>query len=98
MSVSEREEGESFRDWLLKELFRAYREARQGKRMTLDEHNFEINEIRNIINLRDSILDRSYEPGRGIAFVVRKQVIREIFAAPFRDRVVHHFLYNLVGD
>ena len=98
MSVSEREEGESFRDWLLKELFRAYREARQGKRMTLDEHNFEINEIRNIINLRDSILDRSYEPGRGIAFVVRKPVIREIFAAPFRDRVVHHFLYNLVGD
>ena len=29
--------------------------------------------------------------------MTRKPVIREIFAAPFRDRTVHHFLYNAVA-
>lgn len=89
---------ENFSEWLYKELYKAYMEARKGKRGTADEHVFEMNEMENLLNLRDSIMDRTYEPSRGIAFVTRKPVIREIFAAPFRDRVVHHFLFNMVGD
>lgn len=90
--------GEEFGDWLLKELMRAYVEARKGKRSTTDEQLFETNALENLVSLRDSILNRTYRPSRGIAFVTRKPVIREIFAAPFRDRVVHHFLYNAVAD
>ncbi len=89
---------EPFDKWLYRELFKAYLEARKGKRTTTDEQMFEINDVENIMNLRDAIMNRTYEPGRGIAFVTRSPVIREIFAAPFRDRVVHHFLFNVVGD
>lgn len=87
-----------FSEWLLKELYLSYRRARKGKRRTEDEHVFEMNETENLVNLRDAIMTRMYEPSRGIAFITFKPVIREIFAAPFRDRVVHHFLFNQVYD
>lgn len=84
-------------EWLLDQLFIAYQQARAGKRGTDDEHNFEINAIENLIQLRDDIILRQYQPSRGIAFISREPVIREIFAAPYRDRVVHHFIFNMVA-
>ena len=95
MATHERKEGESFSEWLLVELNQAYLEARRGRRGDVEVHEFEVNEIENLINLRDAILSRSYKPGRGVAFVIRKPVLREIFAAPFRDKIVHHFLVNV---
>lgn len=38
-----------------------------------------------------------YTPRPSTAFIVNKPVKREIFAADFRDRVVHHFLFNQVN-
>ena len=35
-----------------------------------------------------------YNPGKSIAFIVIKPVKREIFAANFRDRIVHHLIIN----
>lgn len=85
-------------EWLLAELYKAYLEARKHKRATRDEHVFEINMMENLMILRDDILARRYKPSRGVAFIIYDPVMREIFAAPFRDRVVHHFLYNCVYD
>lgn len=86
---------ESSDDWLLHELYLAFLEARKGKCATIDESNFEgLNLMPNLCQLRDDIQDRVYKPSRGIAFIIIKPVPREIFAAPFRDRVVHHFLCN----
>ena len=76
-------------------LFKAYTEARVGKRRTEDEIRFEMNLFSNIDRLAEAIITRNYKPGRGIAFIVRDPVIREIFAATFKDRVVHHLLYDL---
>lgn len=87
-----------FEDFLLRELWHAYDCARKGKRKTVDEHRFELNDMENLIFLRDSIIQRRYKPSRGVAFIVRDPVIREIVAAPFRDRVIHHFLYNVCAD
>lgn len=87
-----------FEEFLLDELWIAYEAARKGKRKTVDEHRFELNDIENIIRLRDSIVRKQYKPSRGVTFVVHDPVIREIVAAPFRDRVVHHFLYNICAD
>lgn len=85
----------SFADFLYKELLEAYYKARVGgKRKTEDEHRFEINDIENIHHLRDAILARQYHPSRGVAFIIHDPVTREVFAAPFVDRVVHHFLYK----
>ena len=85
-------------DWLFDQLFIAYIEARKHKRHTRDEHAFEMNDIENIMLLRDDILNHNYKPSRGVAFIIHDPVQREIFAAPFRDRLVHHFLYNMVAE
>ena len=80
------------------ELCMAYLEARLGKRRTFDEHRFEINAMQNLLHLKQSIWDRTYKPSRGTAHIIHNPVIREIFAAPFRDRVVHHFIYDNVYE
>lgn len=85
-------------EWLERELYRAYLDARKGKRRTSDEQRFEMVVFEAIQLLAQRILRREYKPGKGIAFIVRDPVVREIFAAPFMDRVVHHFLYNMVAD
>jgi hypothetical protein len=47
--------------------------------------------------LHDEIHARTYTPLREIAFIVNKPVQREIFAADFRDRVVHHLLFGYLN-
>lgn len=42
----------------------------------------------------DELNSNTWHPGRSIAFIINKPVKREIFAADFRDRVVHHWLIN----
>lgn len=46
----------------------------------------------NLLALRDALADRSYETARSVCFFVRRPKLREVFAADFRDRVVHHVL------
>ena len=87
-----------FSEWLLHQLEIAYQEARKGKRRSRDERRFEVHALENLVILRDDIIHRRYKPSRGIAFITLKPVMREIFAAPFRDRIVHHFLYDMVAD
>ena len=85
---------EDIESWLLAELTKAFYEARKAKRGTNDEQRFEMRLTENLMLLRDEILDGTYKPGHGIAFIIHDPVMREIFAAPFRDRVVHHFLQS----
>lgn len=80
------------------EFYRCYLKARRHKRKTADEMKFEINAMRNILDLIDTVKKRKYRPSRSIAFVIFVPVIREIFAAPFRDRIIHHFLFDNVGE
>ena len=86
------------REWLYRELYKAYLQARKNKRHTKDVYLFELNLRDNLGQLCDDLLEGRYKPSRGIAFIIKKPVVREIFAAPFRDRVVHHFLYNMSYD
>ena len=84
-------------EWLEDRLLDSYFEARRHKRHTVDEQKFEENYLREVVDLARDIYDGTYEIGRSIAFVVHQPVDREIFAAEFRDRVVHHFLVYLIG-
>lgn len=84
--------------WLFEQLYDAYMLARRNKRATADEQAFEYSAPENIHALAMDIMARRYKPGRGIAFITHRPVIREIFAAPFRDRLVHHFLFNMNAD
>jgi hypothetical protein len=79
---------------LTEELFAAYYQCRKNKRNTINALLFEKHYEKNIFQLQDDILSGNYIPGRYITFIVTKPVKREIFAAGFRDRVVHHWLIN----
>jgi len=71
-------------------LHRAYLECRQNKRKTINALEFEYDLERNLFLLLGELKERTYKPRSSICFVVTKPAVREIFAADFRDRVVHH--------
>jgi len=75
----------------------AYFDCRRTKRNTASALAFEQDLERNLAELHESIEDRSYQPGRSICFVITRPKPREVWAAGFRDRVVHHLLYNRIG-
>lgn len=77
---------------LKEELFLAYFDARKNKRSTMNALAFELHLEANLFQLYDEIVAGIYEPRQSICFIVNKPVKREIFAADFRDRVVHHFI------
>ena len=79
------------------DIFRAYFDARKNKRNTPSQISFEMNLERNLVALCDEVCNRTYHPSSGISFITRNPVQREIFASPFRDRVVHHLLYNYIN-
>lgn len=79
---------------LTEELFQAYFDCRKNKRNTLNALQFEKKLEHNVFQLIDEIYTNQYKIGRSIAFLVHSPVKREVFAADFRDRVVHHWLIN----
>ncbi|WP_256587505.1 RNA-directed DNA polymerase [Pseudomonas sp. HLS-6] len=52
---------------------------------------------RNLTTLHSDLVTGQYRPGRSICFVVTRPKAREVWAADFRDRIVHHLLYNHVA-
>jgi retron-type reverse transcriptase len=76
------------------ELFKAYFDCRRNKRNTINALAFEVDYESKLIDLCYEINSGTYQPGKSIAFIVNQPVKREIFAADFRDRVVHHLIIN----
>lgn len=81
----------------LPDLFIAYYNCRKNKRNTINALNFEINYESNLINLYDEIIKREYEIWKSTTFIVTDPVKREIFAADFRDRIVHHYIASEIN-
>lgn len=84
-------------DQLLKDLFKAYFDARRNKRNTCNALEFEINYERKIFDLYYDLKNNNYELSRSIAFIVNNPVKREVIAASFRDRVIHHLIFNYIN-
>lgn len=76
----------------LEEIFLAYEDCRKNKRSTASAIEFEINYDINCIQLWRELNNKTYKPSQSIAFVVKRPRYREIFAANFRDRIVHHLI------
>lgn len=83
-------------DRLLTDIFTAYYDARRNKRNTANALAFEMNFESNLFELYEDIISRKYTIRQSICFINFKPVQREIFAADFRDRVVHHLIYNYI--
>ena len=83
---------------LLRDLHRAYLDARKNKRGKEYQLRFEYRLEENLVELRDELLGRIYRPRPSTCFVIHEPKMREVFAASFRDRVVHHLFYNYVYE
>jgi hypothetical protein len=81
---------------LLYQLNLSYLQARKNKRNTHNQLAFELNQETNLHHLAKAIYERKYAPKPCIAFIINKPVMREIFAADFTDRVIHHFIYRCI--
>jgi len=81
---------------LFLELHKAYLDARKHKRNTINQLKFERNLETELLSLCSELETRTYQLKPGICFINELPVKREIIAADFRDRVVHHFLYNRI--
>lgn len=73
-------------------LLEAYFDCRKRKRRTASAIMYEIDYGGKLIALRDRINNRTYTPGKSICFVVTRPRYREVFAAAFEDRIVHHWI------
>lgn len=84
-------------DFQFSDLLRAYHDCRRSKRNTSSALEFELAYEAGLIQLRDELRAGTYRPGRSICFVITRPKPREVWAAQFRDRIVHWLLYNHIA-
>lgn len=77
-------------------LLLAYRKASKGKRGQPNVAAFEHCLEENLLQLQAKLRAQTYQPGPYNSFYIHEPKRRLISAAPFRDRVVHHALCNLI--
>ena len=80
----------------LDNLWLAWRKASKGKRRRADVAAFGLRAESHLIELSRELLTGSWQPGGYRTFLIHEPKRREIAAAPFRDRVVHHALCNVI--
>jgi len=78
-------------------LVQAYFDCRRSKRRSNSALAFELDMERNLMQLHAELNSGTWQPGTSICFVVTHPKPREVWAADFRDRIVHHLLYNHIG-
>jgi RNA-directed DNA polymerase len=73
-------------------IYSAYLDCRKRKRGTINALRFEYDALGNLFDLALEIQKGTYRPSRSVCFITRSPKLREVFAADFRDRVVHHLV------
>lgn len=82
----------SFRDVVV-----AHLDCRHHKRNTAACQEFERDLATNLYEIYEALIDRTYRPWRSNSFVITEPKVREVIAAQYRDRVVHHLLFLKIG-
>lgn len=77
-------------------LSEAFRKARKGKRRRPDVARFSLDLERNLLALQRELAAGDYLPGAYRQFTVYERKPRLISVAPFRDRVAHHAVMNVL--
>jgi len=76
------------------DLYAAYLCARRHKTSQPYVRHFERRLPEILTELTDALWNRTYKPEPSTCFIIERPKKREVFAAQFRDRVVHHLYYN----
>lgn len=74
----------------------AARKAQKGKRFRPEVLSFNDNLEGNLIQLQTELNNQTYQPGNYHHFYVYEPKKRLISAAPYRDRIIHHALCNII--
>lgn len=85
-------------EFSISKLFEAYYDCRKHKRNTMQAIDFEFELEKNIFELYEEIANNTYEIGKSICFIVTEPKPREVWAGAFRDRIVHHLIYNAIKE
>ncbi len=73
-------------------IYEAYLACRKNKRNTINQLQFEADLLDNLWSLHSDLNLKKYTTGKSLCFLTSSPKLREVFAADFRDRVVHHIL------
>ena len=79
-------------------LYLAYTKARKGKGNTYGVIQFEKELDDNINTLHKELSEGKYVTSEYQTFIIHDPKEREIYRLPFRDRVVHHAIMNILED
>ncbi|MGB3942518.1 MAG: RNA-directed DNA polymerase [Candidatus Manganitrophaceae bacterium] len=77
-------------------LFLAAKKAQKGKRFNERVARFHLDLENELLRLQEELLHKTYTPGPYRTFSIYERKPRQISAAPYRDRVVHHALCNII--
>lgn len=77
-------------------LYIAAKKAEKGKRWKESTLKFNVKMEDNLLNLKKELEDGSYCPGFYHNFTIYEPKKRMISAAPYKDRVVHHAIINII--
>ena len=84
-------------DFSFEDLVDAYFDCRRNKRNSPTALGFEVDLEHNLFELYEELQNGSYQPGKILCFIITRPKPREVWAAEFRDRIVHHLLYNRIS-
>lgn len=73
-------------------VYQAYLACRRRKRNTRNAQRYEIHLLDYLVNTQQCLQKRCWQPSRSVCFVTSGTKPREVHAASFVDRVVHHLV------
>ena len=77
-------------------LLAAAKKAEKGKRFRENVLDFNYNLEGELATIQKNLSEKTYQPGKYRTFYIKEPKSRMISAAPYRDRVVHHALCNVI--
>lgn len=77
-------------------LYLAAKKAQKGKRFQNAVGQFNCNLEKELEQLQQELISQTYQPGSYRTFQIKDPKPRMISAAPYRDRVIHHALCNVI--
>jgi retron-type reverse transcriptase len=77
-------------------LYSAYKKAARGTKGKKETDEFCFFLEYELLKLKNELITENYSPGKYKYFTIKDPKEREIAVAPFRDRVVHHAIINIL--
>jgi RNA-directed DNA polymerase len=77
-------------------LLKAAKKAQKGKQFYPNVLKFNYNLETELLTIQEELINKTYQPGLYRSFRIFEPKPRLISAAPYRDRVIHHTLCNII--